>query len=241
MGQRCRHCGFLSNYLTRRQEKGIEGGGESAHRSLSPSANRPAQLVGATHPPQNRRLHPHCPPTRRGVPRGVAAPSPAFFVSKSTVPRLTQLQPGYCALVGTDPHRVLRGSVPGPPAPRRRRPRRAAERLLPQVRRTRRACVLAPGRELHSKVQCCGQEPQSCRTVAVLMTEIRPIRRVRVVAVFDVMTHRSHANVLLENFLRPFIHRAWRPLQYSTSYPQALSPLLAAWPIHLLHEQCSVP
>jgi len=99
----------------RRQEKGIEGGGESAHRSLSPSANRPAQLVGATHPPQNRRPHTHCPPTRRGVPRGVAAPSPAFFVSKSTVPRLTQLQPGYCALVGTDtsgPHTsLLSGSV----------------------------------------------------------------------------------------------------------------------------------
>ena len=68
----------------RRQEKGIEGGGESAHRSLSPSASRPAQLVGATHPPQTRRPHPHCPPTRRGVPRGVAAPSPAVSVSKST-------------------------------------------------------------------------------------------------------------------------------------------------------------
>lgn len=32
--------------------------------------------------------------------------------------------------------------------------------------------------------------------------------RVRVAAVFDVMTHRSHANVILENFLRPYLHRA---------------------------------
>ena len=31
--------------------------------------------------------------------------------------------------------------------------------------------------------------------------------RMRVAAVFDVMTHRSHANVILENFLRPFLHR----------------------------------
>ena len=67
----------------RRQEKGIVGGGERSHRSLSPSANRPAQLVGPTHPPQTRRSHPHCPPGRRDVPRAVAAPSPALFVSKS--------------------------------------------------------------------------------------------------------------------------------------------------------------
>ena len=68
----------------RRQEKGIEGGGERSHRSLSPSANRPAQLAGPTHPPQTRRPHPHCPPARRDVPRAVAAPSPAVSVSKST-------------------------------------------------------------------------------------------------------------------------------------------------------------
>ena len=66
----------------RRQEKGIDGGGERSHRSLSPSANRPAQLAGPTHPPQTRRPHPHCPPTRRDVPRAVAAPSPALLVSK---------------------------------------------------------------------------------------------------------------------------------------------------------------
>ena len=54
------------------------------HRSLSPSANRPAQLAGPTHPPQTRRPHPHCPPARRDVPRAVAAPSPAVSVSKST-------------------------------------------------------------------------------------------------------------------------------------------------------------
>ena len=68
----------------RRQEKGIDGGGERSHRSLSPSANRLAQLAGPTHPPQTRRSHPHCPPTRREVPRAVAAPSPALLVSKST-------------------------------------------------------------------------------------------------------------------------------------------------------------
>ena len=56
--------------------------GERSHRSLSPSANRPAQLAGPTHPPQTRRPHPHCPPTRRDVPRAVAAPSPASSVSK---------------------------------------------------------------------------------------------------------------------------------------------------------------
>ena len=71
----------------RRQEKGnkatsIDGGGERSHRSLSPSANRPAQLAGPTHPPQARRPHPHCPPSRRDVPRAVAAPSPALLVSK---------------------------------------------------------------------------------------------------------------------------------------------------------------
>ena len=66
----------------RRQEKGMDGGGERSHRSLSPSANRPAQLAGPTHPPQTRRPHPHCPPTRRDVPRAVAAPSPALLVSK---------------------------------------------------------------------------------------------------------------------------------------------------------------
>ena len=68
----------------RRREKGIEGGGDQSHRSLSPSANRPAQLAGPTHPPQTRRPHPHCPPTHRDVPRAVAAPSPALHVSKST-------------------------------------------------------------------------------------------------------------------------------------------------------------
>ena len=68
----------------RRREKGIDGGGERSHRSLSPSANRPAQLAGATHPPQTHRPHPHCPPARRDVPRAVAAPSPALLVSKST-------------------------------------------------------------------------------------------------------------------------------------------------------------
>ena len=68
----------------RRQEKGMDGGGERSHRSLSPSANRPAQLVGPTHPPQIRRPHPHCPPARRDVTRAVAAPSPAVSVSKST-------------------------------------------------------------------------------------------------------------------------------------------------------------
>ena len=55
---------------------------ERSHRSLSPSANRPAQLAGLTHPPQARRPHPHCPPSRRDVPRAVAAPSPAFSVSQ---------------------------------------------------------------------------------------------------------------------------------------------------------------
>ena len=65
-----------------RQGKGIEGGGERSHRSRSPSANCPAHLAGPTHPPQNRRPHARCPPTRRGVPRAVAAPSPAFSVSK---------------------------------------------------------------------------------------------------------------------------------------------------------------
>ena len=68
----------------RRQEKGIEGGGDQSHRSLSPSANCPAQLGEPTHPPQARRPHPHCAPTRRDVPRAVAAPSPALLVSKST-------------------------------------------------------------------------------------------------------------------------------------------------------------
>ena len=68
----------------RRQEKGIEGGGDQSHRSLSPSANRLAQLAGPTHPPQTRRPHSHCPPARRDVPRAVAAPSPALLVSKST-------------------------------------------------------------------------------------------------------------------------------------------------------------
>eukprot|EP01043_Picozoa_sp_COSAG02_P026854 COSAG02_NODE_1558_length_11928_cov_4.044974_16_plen_202_part_00 len=68
----------------RLQEKGIDGGGERSHRSLSPSANRHAQLAGPTHPPQTRRSHPHCPPARREVPRAVAAPSPALLVSKST-------------------------------------------------------------------------------------------------------------------------------------------------------------
>ena len=64
--------------------KGIDGGGERSHRSLSPSANRLAQLAGPTHPPQTRRSHPHCPTARREVPRAVAAPSPALLVSKST-------------------------------------------------------------------------------------------------------------------------------------------------------------
>ena len=74
----------LESRGARRREKGIEGGGDQSHRSLSPSANRPAQLAGPTHPPQTRRPHPHCPQTRRDVPRAVAAPSPALLVSKST-------------------------------------------------------------------------------------------------------------------------------------------------------------
>eukprot|EP01043_Picozoa_sp_COSAG02_P031600 COSAG02_NODE_2070_length_9937_cov_21.671885_1_plen_155_part_10 len=66
------------------KEKGIDGGGERPHRSLSPSAGRPTQLAGPMHPPQTRRPHPHCPPARQDAPRAVAAPSPAVWVSKST-------------------------------------------------------------------------------------------------------------------------------------------------------------
>ena len=97
---------LLRSRGARRRGKGTEGGGEQAHRSLRPSADRPAQSAGSTHPPQTHRPDARCLPARRGVPRAVAAPSPAFLVSKSRS-RLTQLQPGYMYCTLGEAHRVL--------------------------------------------------------------------------------------------------------------------------------------
>eukprot|EP01044_Picomonas_judraskeda_P013098 COSAG03_NODE_1946_length_3315_cov_12.061878_5_plen_163_part_00 len=108
--------------MGKRGDRCVRGDGQpqwGRHRSLRPSGNRPAQSAGSTHPPQTRRPHARCSPARRGVPRAVAAPSPAFLVSKSTAvdPVTTWvLRPG------RDTHI---GSLPGLWVMRRRRATRA--------------------------------------------------------------------------------------------------------------------
>ena len=46
-----------------------------------------------------------------------------------------------------------------------------------------------------------------------------PRKRPRVAAIYTICTHRSHAHVILENFLEPYLFNGSRPIPASTSSP----------------------